>query len=578
MLYTRRSTLTAVAISLLLFYLVANRRTVLPLSLLLRSPRIHLTWETCPNVPPSYPLGWSHKPTFDWRGIEIKNPVRSLTRLPTSRPSRIPRIQYPFAGGEEKRLIELDERREAVKKVFLRGWNTYRSKAWLHDELRPLSGYWKDNFGGWGATLFDNLDTLWIMGLDDEFEEAVYAAVDISLDPEDARENSINMFETTIRHLGGLLAAYDLTDCTYPQLLDKAMELGAMIYASYDTPNHMPVTRWRVHQYNQQQLVSENGIIAELASASLEFTRLSQLTGDMRYYDIVERITKLLAQQQSKTQLPGMFPIAVGTREEDLTKGETFSFGAMADSAFEYFSKTWQLLNGRDRRYQTLFEGAMNAASSHLLFRPSVPDHADILFSGNYHAVSGELDLQVQHLGCFTGGMYLLGGKLFGNASHLDIGRKLTNGCVWAYQNAPLGIMPEILQVPACPSFEPCEYDTENETRSAPFLRVLDARYNLRPEAVESVFYAYRITGDPRYQDVAWDMFQAIENNTATEFGNAAIQNVTDPAVTHIDSMESFWMSETLKYLYLIFSDPAYISLDEWVFNTEAHPFRLPRV
>jgi mannosyl-oligosaccharide alpha-1,2-mannosidase len=87
----------------------------------------------------------------------------------------------------------------------------------------------------------------------------------------------------------------------------------------------------------------------------------------------------------------------------------------------------------------------------------------------------------------------------------------------------------------------------------------------------------YRITGDSAYQDQAWEMFQAIENNSATQYGNAAIRDVTRNPPQLDDSMESFWMAETLKYFYLIFSEPDAISLDEYVFNTEAHPFRIPR-
>jgi mannosyl-oligosaccharide alpha-1,2-mannosidase len=168
--------------------------------------------------------------------------------------------------------------------------------------------------------------------------------------------------------------------------------------------------------------------------------------------------------------------------------------------------------------------------------------------------------------------MYLLGGRLFGNETHIEIGKKLTNGCVWVYESLPNGIMPEVLQMTACPSFSACPYDP---TQPSPFTRVIDPKYALRPEAVESVFYAYRITGDPRYQDIAWQMFQDIETHTQTLYGNAAIRNVTAEDVELDDSMESFWMSETLKYFYLLFSEPELVSLDEWVFNTEAHPFRL---
>jgi len=104
----------------------------------------------------------------------------------------------------------------------------------------------------------------------------------------------------------------------------------------------------------------------------------------------------------------------------------------------------------------------------------------------------------------------------------------------------------------------------------------MDTRYILRPEAIESVFYMWRITGDPIWQDKGWQMWEAIERVSWTEFAYSAIENVNIPDSPQADSMESFWLAETLKYFYLLYSDPSLISLDEWVFNTEAHPFRRP--
>jgi mannosyl-oligosaccharide alpha-1,2-mannosidase len=504
--------------------------------------------------------------------VAPKWPVEITNKLPSTHDIKLPRIQYDFSKSQEGGIQE--KRRHVVKQAFMRGWKEYKKNAWLHDEIAPVSGGHKDSFGGWGATLVDSLGTLWIMDLKLEFIEAVTAAANITFDPDSSSLEYVNMFETTIRYLGGFLAAYDLTDCKDERLLRKAVEMGDMIYASYDTPNRMPITRWNIRNHKQHQLAAENGIIAELASASLEFTRLSQLTGEMRYYDAVARITNVLSENQNKTRLPGMFPTAISTREQDFSAGAEFGFGAMADSAYEYFGKTWQLLGGKTSQYKKLYEDAMNVASSHLLYRPSTPDQADILVPATWHADAQTRDNQFQHLSCFAGGMYLLGGRLFENETHVEIGKRLTDGCAWAYKNAPLGIMPEIVDMTPCPSLEACPY---NHNQPSPFTSVGDPKYILRPEAIESIFYAYRITGDETYRDIAWDMFIAIDKHTKVRHGNAAIKDVMQSVPEHEDSAESFWFSETLKYFYLIFSGPDLVSLDEWVFNTEAHPFRVPK-
>jgi len=228
------------------------------------------------------------------------------------------------------------------------------------------------------------------------------------------------------------------------------------------------------------------------------------------------------------------------------------------------------------------------------------PDGADILMSGGVHVEMGkspELESQGQHLVCFAGGMIALGGKLFRDEEHGKIGRKLTEGCIWAYRNMPLGIMPEIFSMLACEKIEgECVWDEEKwkaeverlggkEAALPPrgFTAIWDKRYLLRPEAIESVFILYRTTGDPKFLEAAWEMFESIINVTTTELANSAISDVTrtkaeveggEAGEVRMDSMESFWCAETLKYFYLIFEDVGVVGLDEWVFNTEAHMFR----
>lgn len=96
------------------------------------------------------------------------------------------------------------------------------------------------------------------------------------------------------------------------------------------------------------------------------------------------------------------------------------------------------------------------------------------------------------------------------------------------------------------------------------------------PEAIESVWYMYRITGDPAWQEKGWLMWRSVISAVRTEAGASAVLDVLDAQPKQTDEMESFWAAETLKYFYLLFAEPDVMSLDEWVLNTEAHPFRRP--
>jgi mannosyl-oligosaccharide alpha-1,2-mannosidase len=449
------------------------------------------------------------------------------------------------------------------------------------------------------------------MGMKGEFEEAVAAAEDINFSHTELGE--INVFETTIRYLGGFLSAFDLSGDV--RLLRKAVEVGEMLYKAFDTPNRMPITRWDVHaaaRGEKQEAAPTNVLLAEIGSLSMEFTRLSLLTGDAKWFDAVQRITDEMAAQQDSTALPGLWPLAANAEEKTFNAGSFFTLGAMADSTYEYLPKMAALTGGLLPVYQIMYEKAIATAAEHNLFRPLTPTDEDILISGEVHAKEDgtfELEPHGQHLTCFLGGLVALGARLFSSREKdMEAAQKLVDGCVWTYKALPHGIMPETFYMAPCPQ-QPndddnsCKWDEEawkqeilrragKDASSAAdaadeiieadrlpkgFTSIPDRRYILRPEAIEGVFVLYRVTGREALLESAWDMFVAINRTTSTELANSAVHDVTtarEEKPEAADSMESFWMGETLKYFYLIFGDPRLVSLDEFVFNTEAHPFR----
>lgn len=177
-----------------------------------------------------------------WKKLPERYPVTSLLALPTGKPQPIPKIQVSAPTEDAAQKAERLRRRDVVKESFVHSWEGYKKNAWLRDEVAPLSGSYKDTFGGWAATLVDALDTLWIMGLKEDFEQAVKAAMTIDFTTTETKD--INVFETTIRYLGGFLAAYDVSGGKYPGLLVKAREVGELLMGCFDTPNRMPISRW----------------------------------------------------------------------------------------------------------------------------------------------------------------------------------------------------------------------------------------------------------------------------------------------------------------------------------------------
>ena len=463
----------------------------------------------------------------------------------------------------------------------------------MKDALKPISGKYVDQFSGWAATLVDSLDSLWMMGMREEFYEAVEAVA--TIDFGNSSTSTVNMFETCIRYLGGLLAAYDLSGHEVLKL--KAIEVGDLLYAGFNTENNMPVDfiGFETAKLGVGLRVESQVVSASPGTITLEFSRLSQITGDGKYYAAVSQVMDLFYENQNATKLPGMWPMMVSMSKKDFVSGYQFTIGGNADSLYEYLPKAHALLGSADpssKKYEIMSRRFMDTAAEQLFFRPMTPKNDDILISGNCDVLDEgpRLDPESEHLSCFIGGLYALGGRLFGNDQYLDTGAKLARGCAYAYKSFPTGIMPERYNMALCPGSnhrKGCAWDEEAfvaETTKRReykpglplgFTTAKDPRYILRPEAIESVFILWRITGDASFRETAWDMFQAVAKATETQYANAAVLDVNDVESKQEDYMESFWMAETLKYFYLCFVDPELISLDEFVLNTEAHPFRL---
>jgi mannosyl-oligosaccharide alpha-1,2-mannosidase len=503
---------------------------------------------------------------FKWSNRRQHFPVTDYIKLPPPSNPLIPKVQHFFPNPSPEEAATQRQRQAQVKMAMIRTWKAYRGRAFMMDELAPVSGGNKTTYGGWAATLVDSLDTLWIMDMKVEFYEALDAISHI--DFASTTMETINLFETTIRYMGGFLGAYDLSGDK--RLLHKALELADMIYAAFDTPNRMPILRWDFHAAaaGLVQVAPKDIVLAEIGSLCLEFTRLSQITGQPKWYDAIARITNVFDEQQSKTALPGLWPWKVNGEAADFATGDRFTLGAFADSIYEYLPKMYALLGGNEQ-YAKMYSGAVETALNHVLYRPMVKDHKSLLLAPSVvQVIDGVQTLQpeLEHLECFIGGMFALGGRLLGNESHVGVGSSLTETCVWATKQFPTGLMPEKSRLIPCDAIDKCPWDEEkwhqnvlqhsgvfeNMGKDAStlikdlhlpegFSAIMDARYHLRPELAESLFVMYRLTGKAIYQEMAWTLFRSIYVHTRTEFAHAAVEDVTNSTAPKLDNMESFW-------------------------------------
>ncbi|XP_078106444.1 mannosidase, alpha, class 1B, member 1b isoform X2 [Sander vitreus] len=442
--------------------------------------------------------------------------------------------------------------REAVQEAFRHAWKGYKDFAWGHDELRPLSKSYGEWFG-LGLTLIDALDTMWILGLKEEFEEAkTWVATELTFN----KNVDVNLFESTIRILGGLLSTYHLTGDTL--FLDKAKDIGSRLMPAFNTPSKIPYSDVNIGKGTAHPpRWTSDSTVAEVTSIQLEFRELSRLTQEPQYQAAVAEVMKQVHKLDGK--LDGLVPMFINTNNGQFTHQGIYTLGARADSYYEYLLKQWIQGGKKENELLEDYLQAIEGVKNNLLQKSS-PN--GLTFVGELS--HGQFSPKMDHLVCFLPGTLALGAHNGLPADHMDLAKQLMETCYQMYIQMETGLSPEIVHFNM----------HQGSTRDIE-VKLADRHNLLRPETVESLFYLYRFTKDQKYQEWGWKILQNFNKYTKVSSGGyTSINNVRDPDYpSPRDKMESFFLGETLKYLYLLFSDdPNLISLDQYVFNTEAHP------
>eukprot|EP00607_Mallomonas_marina_P010390 CAMPEP_0182422000 /NCGR_PEP_ID=MMETSP1167-20130531/7594_1 /TAXON_ID=2988 /ORGANISM="Mallomonas Sp, Strain CCMP3275" /LENGTH=874 /DNA_ID=CAMNT_0024599693 /DNA_START=38 /DNA_END=2662 /DNA_ORIENTATION=+ len=473
-------------------------------------------------------------------------------------------LPFPMVDGtnglipDPQEQIKSDElgkvRKDKIKEAMQHAWSGYKKYAWGKDEVKPKSHSGQDNWGGMGVTLVDSLDTLLLMGLEKEFKEA-RDWVEKSLTFNNA--GSVSVFETTIRELGGLLAAYDMSGDDV--FLNKAKELGDKLLPAFNTASGIPTSHvnLRTGQANGGWSGS-SAILSELGSLQLEFRYLSYMTDDPKYEAKSMKAMQVMNQQHPPH---GLFPIKVSSATGKFADN-MITFGALGDSFYEYLLKIWVQGGRQETWLRDMYDEAIQGVID-VLLKASSP--SGLAFLSDFDGHSNKL--KMDHLVCFMPATLALGAQtdplgFDGPRAQRDLAlaKGLMYTCREMYHRQPTGIAPEFV-----------EFRNGQDmvaSGSAYF-------YILRPETVESLFYLEQITSDPIYREWSWEIFEAIEKYCKTDDGYGALRDVRTTNSGTDDRMESFFLAETLKYLYLIQDPDEPISLRMHVFNTEAHPLRV---
>uniref|UniRef100_A0A8C9S1B4 alpha-1,2-Mannosidase n=1 Tax=Scleropages formosus TaxID=113540 RepID=A0A8C9S1B4_SCLFO len=436
-------------------------------------------------------------------------------------------------------------------------WESYKRYAWGSNELRPVSkqGHSSNLFGNiQGASIVDALDTLYMMEMYNEFEDAtewVEKNLDFNVNGE------VSVFEVNIRFVGGLLSAYYLSGKEVYRR--KAVELGEKLLSAFKTPTGIP---WAL--LNLKSGVGRNwpwasggsSILAEYGTLHLEFMHLSKLSGKPVFAEKVMNIRKVL-NRLDKPQ--GLYPNYLNPNSGQWGQHHV-SVGGLGDSFYEYLLKAWLMSDKTDEEGKKLYYEALQAIETNLIRKSS----GGLTYIAEWKG--GLLEHKMGHLTCFAGGMFALGadGAPGDKTGHqMELAAEIARTCHESYARTNLKLGPEAFR-----------FDGGVEAIAT---RQNEKYFILRPEVIETYMYMWRFTHDPKYRQWGWEAVQALEQHCRLDGGYSGVRDVYAGRPSHDDVQQSFFLAETLKYLYLLFSDDNHLPFEHWVFNTEAHPLPIIR-
>eukprot|EP00069_Balaena_mysticetus_P003222 bmy_16450T0 len=307
----------------------------------------------------------------------------------------------------------------------------------------------------------------------------------------------------------------------------KAVQLAEKLLPAFNTPTGIP---WAM--VNLKSGVGRNwgwasagsSILAEFGTLHMEFVHLSYLTGNPIYYKKVMHIRKLL---QKMDRPNGLYPNYLNPRTG---RWDHTSVGGLGDSFYEYLLKAWLMSDKTDHEARKMYDDAIEAIEKHLIRK----SRGGLTFIGEWK--NGHLEKKMGHLACFAGGMFVLGadGSRMDQAGHyLELGAEIARTCHESYDRTALKLGPE--------SFK---FDGAVE---AVAVRQAEKYYILRPEVIETYWYLWRFTHDPRYREWGWEAALAIEKYCRVNGGFSGVKDVYSSTPTHDDVQQSFFLAETLN-------------------------------
>jgi mannosyl-oligosaccharide alpha-1,2-mannosidase len=411
-------------------------------------------------------------------------------------------------------------------------WKNYVEHAFGHDQIKPVSGGHEEFLlpkgPGLGLSIVEALDTLWLMGLDAELEQGVeWIKANLRFDI----DGEIQVFETSIRMVGGLLSGYFATGDN--KLLELAHDLGERLTPAFTkSPTGIP---YRFVNLKTGAVRDPETFPAELGTYVPEFGILSQQAGDGRFYQLAKNAMRAAYDRRSKIDL-----IADTIHAETgkwLSRRATI--GPPSDSYYESLWDGWQLLG--DQEMKAWYKVHTKAILAHQAERVD----GRLWFKQVDFETGQVIDRHQSELASFYAGLLGQGGDMADARAYLES---------WAGVQDRYGVLPEGY-----------DFGTGKPDR---------VTNDLRPELADSAFSLWLVERDPRFREIGAVHYEQMRAASRAPYGFTVLTDVTASPKAQGDACPGYWWSEQMKYYWLLFSDTKRFDYDDNYLSTEGNVLR----
>jgi mannosyl-oligosaccharide alpha-1,2-mannosidase len=338
-------------------------------------------------------------------------------------------------------------------------------------------------------------------------------------------------------------------------ILNQAQNLADILKVAFDTSSGVPVNTLLYDPIRPSE--ETTNILATVGTLVLEWVRLSDKIGDSSYGHLAEMAETYLLRPQPRSRgepFPGLLGTTISIADGSFLDSSG-GWGGGTDSFYEYLIKMYLYDTTRYSLYKDRWILAVDSSIKYIASHPT--SRPDLTFLSGWSSAN-KLVYSSGHLACFAGGNIILGGLTLDRQEYIDFGLAITDGCHETYVQTLTGIGPEGFawkdsSVAANATNNPPPPASESGFYAEAGFWITSSAYVTRPEVIESYYYAWRATGDSKYQDWAWDAFLRINETCSAGVGFSEITNVNSPnGGSFTDKQESFLFAEVLKYAYLI--------------------------